>query len=67
MKWKKKERKSREGRETEMIRIKMGEVKHQNIGVELVDLRRRQANTRHSDKKSGNIKWWTSNFKGDQE
>ena len=53
---KKEEMEKQRGRETEMIRIKMGEIKHQNIGVELVDLRRRQANTRHSDKKSGNIK-----------
>ena len=53
---KKEDMEKQRGRETEMIRIKMGEIKHQNIGVELVYLRRRQANTRHSDKKSGNIK-----------
>ena len=69
MKWKEKEWESREGRETEMDRIKMGEFPHQNSRVEHGILRRHaresHANTRHTDEKSGNVKCCISHFKGD--
>ena len=68
MKWKEKEWKTREGMETEMDRLKMGEFPHQNIRVGTNrHAGERHANTRNTDEKSGNVKCCISHFKGDQD